>query len=213
MSRAKSYTEPNGTEHWFDYKGVATVAQLELLADFSGESIDDLLDAGLSQKEVARRLFAMDGLIPEHVLEARRRAQAESQGVACRWCSHHGLECEGRITRHHFIPRWLMQQLENYEAYAPRRRCTIPICVGRHRDLHVRGGNPKSIVPYLTDQERQFAQKMLEELREQHPGTWELLEGGTDWAYEGQLIKDFHAGNFRQSGVPTSMTASLADAV
>jgi hypothetical protein len=39
---------------------------------------------------------------------------------------------------------------------------------------------------------------MLTELREQHPALWELLEGGDEWVYEGQLIKDFLAGEFRR---------------
>jgi hypothetical protein len=196
MSRAKCFSY-DGQFYWFDYKSVATVSQLELLADITEEPIDDLLDAGLSQKEVARRLFQSDGLVPAHVLE-RRRQMRQSDSQPCRWCSYHGLTCEGRSTRHHYIPRWLMLELENYEAYAPRRICTIPICVGRHRDLHVRGGHGKSIAPHLDERERKFAQKMLTELREQHPALWELLEGGDEWVYEGQLIRDFLAGEFRR---------------
>lgn len=199
MSRAKSFMY-DGATHWFDYKGMATVSQLELLADLTDEPIDDLLDAALSQKEVARRLFENNGLVPPHVLENRRRAREEAaHGAPCRWCTHHGLKCEGRITKHHYVPRWLMLEMENYESYAPRRICTIPICLGRHRDLHMRGGNPKSIVPYLNERERQFAQKMLEELRDQHSGLWALLEAGDSQAYEGQLIRDFLSGEFRRS--------------
>jgi hypothetical protein len=210
MSRAKCFSY-DGQFYWFDYKSVATVSQLELLADITEEPIDDLLDAGLSQKEVARRLFQSDGLVPAHVLE-RRRAIAQ-QPQSCRWCDYHGLTCEGRSTRHHYIPRWLMLELENYEAYAPRRICTIPICVGRHRDLHVRGGHGKSIAPYLNERERKFAQKMLTELREQHPALWELLEGGDEWVYEGQLIKDFLAGEFRRGIAEDHAAVGLADAV
>jgi hypothetical protein len=211
MSRAKRFSY-DGQFYWFDYKSVATVSQLELLADITEEPIDDLLDAGLSQKEVARRLFQSDGLVPAHVLE-RRRQMRQSDSQPCRWCSYHGLTCEGRSTRHHYIPRWLMLELENYEAYAPRRICTIPICVGRHRDLHVRGGHGKSIAPHLDERERKFAQKMLTELREQHPALWELLEGGDEWVYEGQLIKDFLAGEFRRGIAEDHAAVGLADAV
>lgn len=201
MSRAKCYIDPlTGVEQWFDYKNqTATVEQLELLADFSDTSIDDLLDEGLGQKEVARRLHEMDGLIPEHVLENRRRRREEARNApACRWCEPRGLECEGMITRHHFVPRWLMLMLENYQSYATRSRCTIPICLARHRDLHMRGDHPKSIADCLSPHERAFAQRMLDELQEQIPKPrWDLLLGGDIGAYEGQMIRDYVSGRFR----------------
>lgn len=197
MSRAKRFTHGD-VEIWFDYGSVATVAQLELLADLTGEPIDDLLDANLHQKEVARRLFSMQGLVPERVLENRRKAREQSD-TTCRWCEADGLKCEGRITRHHYVPRWMMLELENYNAYAPRRLCTIPICLGRHRDLHLRDGSPKSIVQYLNDRERAFAEKMISELREEHPRIFDLLASGDEFAYEGQLIRDYLAGEFRHS--------------
>lgn len=198
MSRAKSYTY-GGVEFWFDYKNpMATVEQIELVSDITGTPIDDLLDAAISQREAARRLFEMDGLIPEHVLENRRRRLMDAKHApACRWCSISGERCEGMITRHHYVPRWLMLLLENYEAYAPRSFCTIPICLGRHRDLHMRGGPSKSIAECLTDHERKFAQKMLDELREQHPSIFDLMASGDGNAYEGQLIRDYLAGAFR----------------
>lgn len=195
MSRAKQFT--HGDVHlWFDYRSVATVEQLELLADLTGDDLDDLLDAGLTQKEVARRLFSMQGFVPEQVLENRRKAR-ESHAT-CRWCeATNGLRCDGRITRHHYVPRWMMLELENYNAYAPRRLCTIPMCLGRHRDLHLRDGSPKSIVEYLNDRERAFAEKMISELREEHPRIFDLLASGDEYAYEGQLIRDYLAGEFR----------------
>ena len=71
-----------------------------------------------------------------------------------------------------------MLELENYQAYAARSICTIPICIGRHRDLHYRNdGTEKSIVQYLRDHERKFAQKLLDELREQHPKIFDLPFG------------------------------------
>lgn len=201
MSRAKKYNY-NGGHVWFDYKSVATVEQLELLSDLTGESIDDVLDAGLSQKEVARRLFAMDGLIPEYVLENRRkRIEAMKHAPACRWCESYGGPCEGSITRHHYVPRWLMLLLENYSAYAPRTFCTIPICLGRHRDLHLRGGSPKSIADLLADHERRFAQKMLDELRDQRPRVYDLIGAGDENSYEAQLVRDHQTGAFRTAVV------------
>lgn len=211
MSRAKSFVYDQ--VYWFDYKNsVATLDQLELLADLTGQEIDDLLDAGLSQREVARQLFEFDGLIPEHVAELRRQRVADQHNApACRWCSAHGLECEGRSTRHHYVPRWLMLLLENYQAYAPRSLCTIPICLARHRDLHQRGGPGKSIVECLTDRERAFAQKMLDELREQHPAVFDLIAGGDANAYEAQLIRDYLDGAFRRAILHEEIQTGVED--
>lgn len=197
MSRAKHFN-PNGEDMWFDYKARATAKQLELLADYEGLEIDDLLDEGLSQKQVARRLFERTThVVPPEVLERRReRERLQGMSPACRICTPNGWECDGRITRHHFVPRWLMLELENYNAYAARRVCTIPICVGRHRDLHYRDESDKSIVQYLRADERIFAHKMLGELQEQHPKIFELLLGGDYYAYEYQLVRDFTQGRF-----------------
>ena len=202
MSRARPY-ELDGEIVWFDNKApVATVEQLELLADIEGISIDDLLDEGLGQRQVLKRLHEHDGLIPEHVLERRRIRMADmADAPTCRWCEVHGSQCEGSITRHHYVPRWLMLLLDNYPAYAPRTICTIPVCLGRHRDLHLRDGTPKSIVECLDGRERVFAQKLIDELREQHPAVFELLAGGSGDSYEGQLIADYLAGEFRRASM------------
>lgn len=202
MSRTRPYPDPiTGQEIWFDRKApVATVQQLELLSDIEGVPLDDLLDEGMTQGHVLRRLHECDGLIPEHVLERRRqRAQEQANAPACRWCGPLGLECEGPSTRHHYVPRWLMLLLENYQAYAARSLCTIPICLARHRDLHLREGSAKSIVAGLDDRERTFAQKLLDEIREQHPAVFELLAGGDGDSYEGQLIRDYLSGALRRS--------------
>jgi hypothetical protein len=224
MSRARPWTDPHsGDEVWFDQKAPASVRQLELLADYEGIELDDLLDEGLSSKQVLFRIrqVAHPELIPEHVLKRRReRERLAGRQPACRICVIHGWECEGRITRHHFVPRWLMLMLENYSSYAARSTCTIPICIGRHRDLHFRDadGNfrEKSIVPYLRDHERQFAQKLILELKEQIPDErWDLLTGGDEYSYEGQLIRDYLRGEF--SSAENSYTleeyAGLADAL
>jgi|ERR1039458_2655434 hypothetical protein len=202
MSRAKEYEGPDGSV-WFDYKASsATLGQLVLLSDITGDDIDDLLDAGLSQREVARRLYAAEGLIPEHVLERRRqRLRDQANAPACRWCAHHGLICEGISTKHHFVPRWLMLLLENYLAYAPRSACTIPICLGRHRDLHQRDETPKSIVELLTEYERQFACRMLDELREQRPVVYDLLVLGDESSYEAVLVHEHRSSSLRRAEV------------
>lgn len=198
MSRARPYHVGEDTV-WFNVTDpVATVEQLELLADIEDIPVDDLLDEGLGQRAVLRRLHERDGLIPQHVLERRRQRLLEPSEAPCRWCEPRGLSCEGSITRHHYVPRWLMLLLENYQAYAPRVLCTIPICLGRHRDLHLREGMPKSIVDCLDDRERAFAQRLLDELREQHPAIFELLAGGDENSYEGQLIRDYFSGSFRR---------------
>jgi hypothetical protein len=201
MSRARSINH-NGITHWFDThrnSAPANIDKLELLAAVENIEIDDLLDEGLNQGAVIERLRkGLDqGVIPAEVLERQRarRAEAGQQRI----CRIHGEneECEGRITRHHFISKWLMKELENYNSYARRDRCTIPICMGFHRDLHMRQANGKSIVEYLNDEERAFAHKMIEELEEQHPKIIKLLrKGDPEVSYEARLIRDYDEGKF-----------------
>lgn len=199
MSRAKQYTYDGGSL-WFDYKNpVATVEQLELLSDLTETPIDDLLDGDIGQKECARRLFAFDGLVPEHVLERRRqRIEAQRHAPPCRWTlidPEH--QCQGFSTRHHFVPRWLMLLLKDYDLYSARSLCTIPLCLSSHRDLHMRGGTPKSIIACLDERERAFAQGMLEELQDQHPAVFDLIAQGDSNAYEAQLISDYLSGRLQ----------------
>lgn len=182
----------------------ATVVQLETLAAAENIPLDDLLDEGLNQGEVRRRMTDIfhGDVIPAEVLE-RRRAMKELAATQpeCRICSALGWECEGSITRHHFIPRWMMLLLENYSAYAARVKCTIPVCVGRHRDLHIRGDEqtPKSIAQFLKAHEREFAQKMLDEFKDQHPGIFDLIAGGDGSTYEYQLIRDYMLGRLTEA--------------
>lgn len=205
MSRARPISIA-GEQYWFDIKlnsQRATASQLSLLADAEGIPVDDLLDETLSQGQVITRLREVlhGNLVPDYVLEERRkRREAMASVPGCRICTAHGAECEGEITRHHFIPRWIMRELENYVAYAARSRCTIPICIGRHRDLHFRDGNGgKSIIPYITDAERAFGAKLLDELQEQHPKIFALISGGDETTYEGQLFKDYREGLFHKA--------------
>lgn len=192
---------------WFDvHKNhqKATPEQLDLLAAAENIETDDLLDEGLSQGDCIIRLREAlgEGVIPPEVLERKRVArEAARHQPGCRICTTLDLECEGRITRHHFIPRWMMLMLENYVAYASRSKCTIPICVGRHRDLHLRGDKftPKSIAQFMTDDERKFAQKMLDEFKEQHPNVFDLILGGDESNYEYVLIRDYSTGTFRKA--------------
>lgn len=201
MSRARSI-EHNGNTHWFDVhknSGPARTKDLELLAAVENIDPDDLLDEGLNQGEVITRLrIGLDqGVIPEGVLERQReRREHEQSSRVCR--VHPGNEnCDGRITRHHFISKWVMKELENYEAYARRDRCTIPICMGYHRDLHLRQANDKSVVDYMTTEECAFAEKMLSELEEQHPKIIKLFrKGDPSVSYEARLIRDYDEGKF-----------------
>jgi hypothetical protein len=200
MSRAKRF-DYDGGHIWMDYKSqVATVEQLELLSDLSGTPIDDLLDEGLGQKEVSRRLHEINGFIPPEVLERRRaRREAAKHAPVCRWCDPRGLVCEGYSTKHHYVPRWIMLMLENYQAYAARSRCTIPICLGAHRTLHQRGDHDKSIVDCLTEDERAFARKMLDELKVERPVVFDFISGGNAGSYEGQLLRDYREGRLNPS--------------
>jgi hypothetical protein len=208
MSRARSI-HFNGEKHWFDTSingAPAKPNHLELLAAVENIEIDDLLDEGLNQGEVIDRLRCSLGqggtiVIPAEIVERQRqrREQAQTNRI-CR--AHPGNEgCEGRITRHHFVTKWLMLELENYDSYSRRDKCTIPLCVGFHRDLHMRNSNTdKSIVRYLNDEDRQWAHKMLSELEEQHPKIIKLMrKGDPAVSYEAQLIRDYDAGLFDPS--------------
>ena len=209
MSRARSINH-DGEIFWFDTNvngAPAKPNQLELLAAVENIEIDDLLDEGLNQGAVIERLrIGLDqGVIPVEVVERQRarREAAQTQRV-CR--AHPGNEgCEGRITRHHFVTKWLMKELENYQSYARRDRCTIPLCVGFHRDLHMRNTSDKSIVEYMTDEERHFAHKMLSELEEQHPKIIALARAGDpEVSYEARLIRDYDEGKFAVESLTNS---------
>lgn len=201
MSRARPYSDGNRTI-WFDNRAPANAKHLELLADVEEVDLDDIFEMNLSQKQVLYRLHKADNLIPESVLEQRRhRREQSSEEPACRICTPAGKVCEGRITRHHFIPKWLMRELDHYNRYAARSKCTIPVCVGRHRDLHFRGendGQDRSIVQYLTQNEKDLAEQMLNELKDERPAIFELLSMGDANAYEAQLIADYLKGKFRR---------------
>jgi hypothetical protein len=199
VSRARPI-EFNGQTLWFDTNQngqKATAEQLELLAAAEDITIDDLLDEGLTQGQVLFRLReAIHGnVIPAEVLERRRQRKIDAQKQPeCRMCAK-----VGNSTRHHFVPRWLMRELDNYLAYSARSRCTIPLCVECHRDLHSRNNTEdKSIWRYLNTDERLFAQKMLDELREQHPKVFDLIAGGDQTTYEGTLVGDYIAGRFHE---------------
>lgn len=206
MSRARSINH-NGEEFWFDTSingAPAKPTQLELLAAVENIDLDDLLDEGLNQGAVIERLRlglnqgAEPGfVIPAEIVERHRarREAAQTQRV-CR-AHPNNEQCEGRITRHHFVTKWLMKELENYQSYARRDRCTIPLCVGFHRDLHMRQADNKSIIEYLTDEERHFAHKMLSELEEQHPKIIGLARAGDpEVSYEARLVRDYDEGKF-----------------
>jgi hypothetical protein len=204
MSRARDWTHPiTGEVYWFDaYEGEATVEQLEVLAEMEDVDIDDLLDERLSTKAVLYRLNHNSGLIPHEIIaEKRARAQSAPRLLVCRYHGEDG-ECEGAITRHHFVPRWLMLELADYINYAPRTYCTIPACVGWHRFLHLRnnGNGSKSIAPYLTDAEKEIAHQLIAELRQERPKVYSLIAAGDRSSYEWQLVQDWRRGLFDVAG-------------
>lgn len=200
MSRARDWQHPiTGETYWFDaHESEATVEQLELLAEQEDIEIDDLLDARLSTRAVLYRLNHSSGLIPLDIVERKKARALENQRpLVCRY-HNDPEECEGSITRHHFVPRWLMLELPDYINYAPRSYCTIPACVGWHRFLHRRessSGN-KSIAPYLSDAERDIADHLIESLKEVRPVLFDLIASGDGNSYEWQLIHDWQEGKF-----------------
>jgi hypothetical protein len=199
MSRARDWTQPHtGRVYWFDsYDSEATVEQLEVLAEMENAEIDDLLDERLSTKAVLWRLNHNSGLIPHEIIEQKKARDLSMQRpLVCRYHDD-SKDCEGRITRHHFVPRWLMLELPEYVSYAPRSYCTVPACVGWHRSLHLRDGKSnKSIAPYLTDAEKDIVDHLIESLKEVRPVLFDLILGGDLRSYEYTLLNDWQNGLF-----------------
>lgn len=198
MSRARPIHLPDGEKHWFDVRKngrQATEAQLELLATIEEIDLDDLLDESLSQGDVLKHLReALDqGGIPCEVIERRRQWRAERQAQPrCRICGK-----EGDSTKHHFINKWILRELEHYaQKWADRGKSTAPICIHCHRDLHSRDESAKSIAPYLDVEERAFAQAALTALIEERPKIAWLITLGDDAVYETRLLRDFIDGRF-----------------
>ncbi len=168
---------------------MATLRELEVLADAEDIDLDDLFDGNLSSREVVYRLNALSDLIPEAGLTKIKRRQEQNEPEPCRICPVLGRECEGRMTRHHF--------------YAPRRICTIPACAGSHRFLHSRyreNGDSKSVAPFLDKNEKVLAHHLIATLRQERPKIYALLAGGDKTSYEWQLVHDWRRGLFDVAG-------------
>lgn len=204
ISRARDWTHPlTGEVFWFDAYDSATVEQIELLAEMEGADIDDLLDERLSTRAVLYRLNHNSGLIPNEIIERKKVQSLSTQRpLVCRY-HEDAADCEGSITRHHFVPRWLMLELPDYISYAPRVYCTIPACVGWHRSLHLRDGKSnKSIAPYLTEAESDIADHLIESLKDVRPVLFDLIAHGDSTSYEYQLLHDWQEGLFNTDIVP-----------
>ncbi|WP_231379197.1 hypothetical protein [Candidatus Solirubrobacter pratensis] len=161
----------------------------------TGIELDDLLDTHPTQGQIVEALRdALDqGTPPAEIVERRNAYRALRQvQPECRCCGR-----PGDSTRHHYVNRWMMRELSNYVQVAARSRCTIPVCIDCHRDLHDRD-NTVSIVGYLTQEERANARRLLEQLRREHPKIIELLAEGDDQVYEARLVKDWLEGRFDQ---------------
>lgn len=199
VSRARPIRLPDGEALWFNTRlngRDAEVADLELLAAFEDVSLDDLLDENLTQGDLILRLREAlgQGGVPPQVEMRRRSAQAERQvQPRCRFCG-----AEGNSTRHHFVNRWIMKELTNYDEVGARSRCTVPVCGSCHVDLHDRSsGTDKSIAAVLNEREREFACDLLERLRREHPKVFGLLaEGDAESVYEARLVRDWLDGLF-----------------
>ena len=184
--------------HWFDVSKnshKASVVQTKLLASALDISMDDLLEAQFEQGEVIVKLRKVlgEGDVPLDIEERRKRDQkSRKYEPACRVCGR-----KGDSTRHHFVNRWILKELSNYESIARRSLNTIPVCVRHHRDLHSRGnGGRKSIVKYLNAKEKGFVDESIERLRREHPKILKLLSNGNAFVYEACLIQDWLAGEF-----------------
>jgi 5-methylcytosine-specific restriction endonuclease McrA len=199
MSRARSITLPCGNVVWFDVNKngkVATAEQLELLATIETDcELDDLLDEALTQGDIITRLRKALGAdpIPAAVLEKRQKWRAERQTQPeCRMCGK-----IGDSTKHHFVNKWILRELEHYQqVWADRQKNTIPLCIECHRDTHSRDNGPVSIVPFLTEREKAFANAALQALADERPKLLILIARGDDSVYEARLAKDWIEGLF-----------------
>jgi hypothetical protein len=186
---------------WFDTDQnhrKATDEQLELLATVEQIELDDLLDTPLTQGEVVRRLREALGQnpIPKEVVERRQKWRRErSAQPSCRKCGK-----VGDSTKHHFVNKWILKELSNYQQIGSRDRCTIPLCIDCHRDIHARNGEDVSIASLLNTEEKSYAQARIEQLLLEHPKIFNLLIQGNANVYEARLAKDWANGLFRVSG-------------
>lgn len=198
MSRARDIIIDD-EQIWFDVTKNGQKAKgshLELLALVENLDIDDLLDEHITQGQVIERLRRAlnQGGIPEDILERRERWREERhKEKPCRICGK-----KEDSTKHHFVNRWILKELVDYATkWASRLKNCIPICVDCHRDLHERSDEGKSIVSYLNDEEKKFAEQALEALSNERPHLVILLARGDDSVYESRLLKDWINGKFR----------------
>lgn len=190
----------DGERFWMDVSRngeTASSSQIELLAAVENVDLDDLLDEVLTQGEVLRRLREAlgQGPIPTEVLERQqiqrelRKAQPE-----CRQC---GLV--GNSTRHHYINRWLLKELDSYQSkWADRSVNCIPLCTECHKALHQRDDLDKSVLPLLTKTEKTFADRALHALAEERPKLLILIARGAEGTYETRLVRDWLEGRFQK---------------
>jgi len=217
MSRARPI-EINGETVWFDRKGdQATDEQLELLASLHeiGEGLDedteldDLLDADLSQGQVLALLRKAlgQGMPPEVADRKERWREQRAIAPACRICGK-----RGDSTKHHFVNKWILKELEKYPSvWSDRRINTIPLCIHCHRSVHTRGEGPHSIADYLTDEEMGFAHRALETFVDERPAVAWLVIRGDESVYETRLMRDWIEGKFEVHDIAPASPPSKDD--
>jgi hypothetical protein len=66
-------------------------------------------------------------------------------------------------------------------------------------------------VPYLEPREAALAQRILDDLKEQRPGLFDLISGGNEYTYEYVLIKDYQAGEFARLARQEDMRVMTGD--
>jgi hypothetical protein len=213
MSRARyiDLSDDPADRIWFDTHRdgeKARAAHLEALALVEEIDIDDLLDGHVTQKEVIIRLRSAlgQGGVPEEIRK-RRKQWKKLRLVApqCRIC-----EKKGDSTKHHFVNKWILRELRDYaREWSDRSVNTIPVCINCHRDLHERDGPAKSIIEYLTTEERDFAWRALNAFCTQHPKMAMLIARGDDSVYEARLMKDFIIGLLNPVEEPIVITPAI----
>jgi hypothetical protein len=207
MSRVRPIELPEGGVLWFDTNknGVplheaVSDEYLELLSTVEDIDLDDLIDADINQGEAILRIRTALGqdFMPQSVIDRRDRLRRERQRQpVCR-----NPECgkKGDSTKHHFVNKWMLRELDQYASkWADRSENCIPLCIHCHRMIHSRNNGPHSIVDWLTDKEKDFVERALTALSEQHPKIVILIGRGDESVYESCLVKDWFLGRFQVS--------------
>lgn len=202
MSRARPIELPGGETIWFDtnrngeaFTDALTSEQVELLMSVEDIDIEDFVESEITQGSAIERIRVSVGQyqMPQAIADRREKLRRERRTQPrCRRCGR-----EGDSTKHHFVNKWILKEIEGYAAHwADRSKNCIPMCIDCHRLIHSRNKGVHSIADMLNNTEKAFAEKALSTYSEQHPRVVVLIARGDESTYETRLIRDWIEGKF-----------------